>query len=85
MNGTSSRTPRCIIIAGPNGAGKTTFAREFLPKEAGSDSFCECRFDLRVGFRRCDLNWPLSPVADCFLPNWTGWLVLEWTLRSKAR
>jgi len=35
MNGTSSRTPRCIIIAGPNGAGKTTFAREFLPKEAG--------------------------------------------------
>ena len=35
MNGTSSRAPRCIIIAGPNGAGKTTFAREFLPKEAG--------------------------------------------------
>ncbi|HLZ54561.1 MAG TPA: hypothetical protein VKS19_08810, partial [Verrucomicrobiae bacterium] len=35
MNGTSSRAPRCIIIAGPNGAGKTTFAREFLPKDAG--------------------------------------------------
>ncbi|MGH7942657.1 MAG: zeta toxin family protein, partial [Limisphaerales bacterium] len=35
MNGSSSRTPRCLIIAGPNGAGKTTFAREFLPKEAG--------------------------------------------------
>ncbi len=33
MNGVSSRTRRCIIIAGPNGAGKTTFAREFLPKD----------------------------------------------------
>ena len=32
MNGSSSRQPRCIIIAGPNGAGKTTFAREFLPQ-----------------------------------------------------
>ncbi len=31
----SSRSPRCIVIAGPNGAGKTTFAREFLPKDAG--------------------------------------------------
>jgi len=31
----SSRKPRCIVIAGPNGAGKTTFAREFLPNEAG--------------------------------------------------
>ena len=30
----SSKAPRCILIAGPNGAGKTTFAREFLPKDA---------------------------------------------------
>jgi predicted ABC-type ATPase len=27
------------IIAGPNGAGKTTFAREFLPRYAGSTHF----------------------------------------------
>jgi len=27
---------KIVIIAGPNGAGKTTFAREFLPREAGS-------------------------------------------------
>jgi predicted ABC-type ATPase len=32
-------SPRCIIIAGPNGAGKTTFAREFLPKVAGTIHF----------------------------------------------
>ncbi|HLX68732.1 MAG TPA: Zeta toxin family protein [Verrucomicrobiae bacterium] len=34
MRHSSSKSPRCIIIAGPNGAGKTTFAREFLPKDA---------------------------------------------------
>jgi predicted ABC-type ATPase len=30
---------RILIIAGPNGAGKTTFAMEFLPREAGIESF----------------------------------------------
>ncbi|MGA2684819.1 MAG: zeta toxin family protein [Verrucomicrobiota bacterium] len=34
MRHSSSKAPRCIVIAGPNGAGKTTFAREFLPKDA---------------------------------------------------
>lgn len=32
-------TKRILIIAGPNGAGKTTFAREFLPHEAGIETF----------------------------------------------
>ncbi len=39
-----SRMKKCLIIAGPNGAGKTTFAREFLPKEAGT--FCFINADL---------------------------------------
>ena len=35
MGTSTSRIPRCIVIAGPNGAGKTTFALDFLPQEAG--------------------------------------------------
>jgi predicted ABC-type ATPase len=39
MKRTSTRQPRCIVIAGPNGAGKTTFAREFLRRDAGMVNF----------------------------------------------
>ncbi len=39
MNGSSTTSPRCIVIAGPNGAGKTTFARTFLPRDAGMVHF----------------------------------------------
>lgn len=33
------RAPRCFVIAGSNGSGKTTFAREYLPREAGTARF----------------------------------------------
>jgi len=39
VNGSSTTSPRCIVIAGPNGAGKTTFARTFLPRDAGMVHF----------------------------------------------
>ena len=83
MNGTSSRAPRCIIIAGPNGAGKTTFAREFLPKEAGVVHFVNADL-IASGLSPLQPELAALPVANCFCRIGPFGSAREWTSRLKA-